>query len=325
MVKIGAIELSGFPLILSPMEEVTDKPFRLICKEHGADMLISEFIASDALIRDVEKSQKKMIFENRERPFGIQIFGNEVEPMVRAAQIAENAKPDFVDINWGCPVKKIAGKGCGSGMLKDIPRLLEITHAVVKAVKLPVTVKTRLGYDDQSLVIVELAERLQDIGVQAISIHARTKKQMYQGQADWTLIGKTKENPRLKIPVFGNGDITSPEKALGAKNRFGVDGILIGRGAIGNPWIFAQTKDYFETKSYKTPSVKERVAVCRQHLHAAIQWKEEKVAILEMRKHYGNYFKALPDFKPFRIKLVSQTELQDLEETFGQILKFYSE
>ena len=325
MAKIGNIELGEFPLILSPMDDVTDLPFRQLCKRHGADLLISEFIASEALIRDAEKSRRKMLFADFERPIGIQVFGNEEDAMLRCIDVVAEAQPDFIDINWGCPVRKVAGKGGGSGMLKDIPKLLKITAAIVRNSPLPVTVKTRLGYDDSEKPIVTLAEQLQDAGVAAVSIHGRTKTQMYRGEADWTLIGETKANPRLRIPVFGNGDITTPHQALEARRRYGVDGILIGRAAIGNPWIFEQTKQLMQNQTPLSPSVADRVEVCRQHLMAEVDFKGERQAIFEMRKHYGAYFRGLFDFKQFRIPLVSVTTLSEVNTILDRITGHYAQ
>ena len=323
MVKIKDIELGKFPLILSPMDDVTDMPFRQLCKQHGADVVVSEFIASEALIRDAEKSKRKMLFAEYERPIGIQIFGNEEDSLLRCIDVVAEAHPDFIDINWGCPVKKVAGKGAGSGMLKDIPKLLKITESVVKHSPLPVTVKTRLGYDETDKPIVSLAEQLQDVGIAAISIHGRTKSQMYRGSADWTMIGETKANPRLHIPVFGNGDITTPYQALEVKRRYGVDGILIGRAAIGNPWIFEQSKEVLSGGDPTTITVPERVKVCRKHLLAEIDLKGERPAIFEMRKHYGGYFHGLFDFKRFRIPLVTAVTLPDVLEVLRQIEEHY--
>lgn len=334
------LDLPDFPLILSPMDDVTDMPFRQICKQHGADILITEFIASEALIRDAEKSRRKMLFEEMERPIGIQIFGNDEDSMLSCVDVVADAKPDFIDINWGCPVRKVASRGGGSGMLKDIPKLLKITAAIVRRSPLPVTVKTRLGYDDSDKPIVTLAEQLQDVGVAAISIHGRTKTQMYRGQADWTLIGETKANPRLHIPVFGNGDITTPQQVIEARNRYGVDGILIGRAAIGNPWIFQQTKSLLQhgnplrpakgTSSSGTPiqafnksSIQTITSVCRQHLLASVAFKGERQAIFEMRKHYAAYFRGLYDFKPFRIALVTVTTLPDVLDILDNINQHY--
>lgn len=324
MAKIGDIDLGGFPLFLSPMDDVTDLPFRQLCKRHGADVLISEFIASEALIRDAEKSKRKMLFADFERPIGIQVFGSDEDSLLRCIDVVAEAKPDFIDINWGCPVRKVAGKGAGSGMLKDIPKLLKITESLVKHSPLPVTVKTRIGYDESNKPIVSLAEQLQDIGVTAISIHGRTKTQMYRGEADWTLIGETKANPRLHIPVFGNGDITTPQQAIAAKQRYGVDGILIGRGAIGNPWIFERTKASLNGEELSEISVVTRVDVCREHILASIDFKGERQAIFEMRKHYGTYFHSLPNFKQFRIPLVTVTTLSELIDILEKIKEYYS-
>ena len=323
MVKIGDISLGDFPLFLSPMDDVTDLPFRQLCKRHGADVLISEFIASEALIRDAEKSRRKMLFADFERPIGIQVFGNDEESMLRCIDVVTDTHPDFIDINWGCPVRKVAGRGSGSGMLKDIPKLLKITASLVKRSPLPVTVKTRLGYDEGDKPIVTLAEQLQDVGVAAISIHGRTKSQMYRGEADWTLIAETKANPRLQIPVFGNGDLVSPEQIIEAQKRYGVDGVLIGRAAIGNPWIFEQTKALMQGVTPKEITIDDRVNVCREHLLAAVDFKGERQAIFEMRKHYGAYFKGLFDFKRFRIPLVTVTTLDEVLEIFEKITAHY--
>lgn len=335
MAKIGNIEVGEFPLFLSPMDDITDLPFRQLCKRHGADVLISEFIASEALIRDAEKSRRKMLYAEFERPIGIQVFGNDEDSLLRCIDVVADARPDFIDINWGCPVRKVAGKGAGSGMLKEPEKLVAITAALVKRSPLPVTVKTRLGYDENSKIIVNLAEQLQDVGIAALSIHGRTKSQMYRGEADWTLIGETKANPRLHIPVFGNGDITTPQQALEARQRYGVDGILIGRAAIGNPWIFEQTKELMLSSSSVFTSqfshlsshisVSSRVAVCREHLLAAVDFKGERQAIFEMRKHYGAYFRGLFDFKRFRIPLVSVITLDEVLAILDQIDAHYTE
>lgn len=323
MAKIGNIDLGERPLFLSPMDDITDLPFRQLCKHHGADVIISEFIASEALIRDAEKSLRKMLFAEFERPIGIQVFGADEESLLRCIDVVADAKPDFIDINWGCPVRKVAGKGAGSGMLKDIPKLLHITEAIVRKSPLPVTVKTRLGYDENNKPIVELAEQLQDVGIAAISIHGRTKTQMYRGEADWTLIAEAKANPRLHIPVFGNGDITSPQQAVVAFQKYGVDGILIGRGAIGNPWIFEQTKALMQGEEPAVIKVADRVAVCREHLLASVNFKGERQAVFEMRKHYGTYFRGLFDFKRFRIPLVTVTNLNEVLEILDEISKHY--
>lgn len=308
---------------LSPMDDVTDFPFRELCKSFGADLLITEFIASEALNREAEKSYRKMRFSEGQHPIGIQIFGADENELIQCLEIVESQHPDFIDINWGCPVRKVAGKGAGSGILKDIPKMLHITEALVRRAHLPVTVKTRLGYDEHDKPIVTLAEQLQDIGVSALSIHGRTKSQMYKGEADWSLIGEVKNNPRMHIPILGNGDITTPQQALDARRRFGVDGILIGRGAIGNPWIFEQTQRLLQGLPEREITIDERVEVCRRHLLAAVEFKGEHTAIFEMRKHYGAYFRGLRDFKQFRIPMVSVATLDDLLPIFDQIAKFY--
>ena len=324
MVKIVNVEVGEFPLILSPMDDITDMPFRSLCKPYGGDMLITEFIAADGIIREADKSRKKMTFSENERPIAVQIFGHDESSLLQSLEFVEAVSPDFIDINWGCPVKKVAGRGAGSGILKDIPKMITITDAIVKKSKLPVTVKTRIGYEETNKPIVEVAERLQDVGVQALSIHGRTKTQMYKGDADWTLIGKVKENPRMTIPIFGNGDITSAEIALEKKNRYGVDGILIGRGAIGNPWIFEQTKRLIAGLPQREIPIAERVEVCKKHLLAAIDWKGERTAVMEMRKHYGGYFKGIPDFKQFRIPLVTYSTLDELLPIFDAVADYYS-
>ncbi len=308
------LEKYEFPLYLAPMEEVTDPSFRHLCKDFGADVLISEFISSDALSREVEKSIRKMHFDEDERPFGIQIFGHDEDSLIAAARLAESANPDFIDINWGCPVKKVVSKGAGSAILKDIPKMIRLTKAVVDAVSLPVTVKTRLGWEEAEKPIVEAAEMLQDVGIKALTIHGRTRSQMYSGTADWTLIGEVKNNPRMSIPIIGNGDIDSPEKAVEYKKRFGVDAIMIGRAAIGNPWIFRQIKDYLQGREPSYPDYKERVNVCLKHLQMAKEWKGERTAILEMRKHYANYFKGIPHFKERKIKLMSALSIEECAE-----------
>jgi len=309
LVKFGNLILCEFPVILAPMEDITDPPFRSICKKMGADLMFTEFISSDGLIRDAVKSTRKLEFDETERPIGIQIFGSEVDAMREATLIAESVCPDLIDLNFGCPVRKVAGKGGGAGLLKDIPKMIEITRAVVKATHLPVTVKTRLGWDDDSRFIVEIAERLQDTGIKGITIHGRTRAQMYKGEADWSLIGAVKNNSRMWIPVIGNGDIDSPEKALEMKNRFGIDGIMIGRAVIGNPTIFRSIKHYLNTlELLPEPTVKERVELCRKHLQDSMAWKGEHVGIVEIRKHYSGYFRGLKDFKPFKVKLLTALE-----------------
>ena len=305
------------------MDDITDLPFRQLCKEFGADLLITEFIASEALNRDAEKSFRKMRFTPEQRPIGIQIFGANEEELLRCLDLVEQAEPDFIDINWGCPVRKVAGKGAGSGILQDIPKMLGITTAMVKRSHLPVTVKTRLGYSHDSMMITDFCEALQDTGIAALSIHGRTKNQMYSGTADWTMIGEVKNNPRMHIPIFGNGDITTAAQALEAKERYGVDGILIGRGAIGNPWIFEQCRCAFRGEAEREITVAERVDVCRRHLLAATDFKGERTAIFEMRKHYGTYFKGLHNFKPFRLALVSTPSLEETFAVLDRIKEHY--
>lgn len=320
MVKIGSIELGEFPLLLAPMEDVSDPPFRYLCKQYGADLMYTEFISSEGLIRDAAKSRAKLDFFAYERPLGIQIFGSEIDSMRQAAEIAEAAGPDLVDINYGCPVKKVACRGAGAGILQDIPKMVAMTREIVEACQLPVTVKTRLGWDDQSKYIVEVAERLQDVGIQALSIHGRTRAQMYKGEADWSLIGAVKENPRMHIPIFGNGDIDSPEKAVAYRNRYGVDGIMIGRAAIGSPWFFREVKHFMATGEHAlAPGLAERVEAVRTHLERSIAWKGERLGIVEMRRHYANYFKGLSDFKPFRTALVTLDEPEAVREVLNGI------
>ena len=320
MVKIRTIELGDFPLLLAPMEDVSDPPFRALCKKHGADMMYTEFISSEGLIRDAVKSVQKMDIFEYERPIGVQIFGSDEESMVRAAQIIEQVKPDLIDINYGCPVKKVACKGAGAGLLQDIPKMVRLTKAVVNAVNVPVTVKTRLGWDDSTKNIVETAERLQDIGIEALTIHGRTRKQMYKGEADWTLIGAVKNNHRMRIPIFGNGDIDSPEKALQYKNIYGVDGIMIGRASIGYPWIFNEIKAFLANGEHlNPPTFKERMEAIEEHLNFSIQWKGEKVGIAEMKRHYGNYFKGIPHFKSYKSALVLANELAEVQAIMSEI------
>lgn len=304
---------TDFPIFLAPMEEVSDASFRRLCKEFGADVLISEFVSSEALIRDVEKSQKKMAFSEEERPFGIQIFGHDIDSLSRAAEIAAAQKPDFVDINWGCPVKKVVAKGAGSAILKDIPKMIRLTAAVVKSVNVPVTVKTRLGWEESDKPIVQVAEMLQDVGVQMLSIHGRTRSQMYSGTADWTLIGEIKNNPRITIPIIGNGDIDSGEKALEYRNKYGVDGIMVGRAAIGNPFIFKEIKDYFAGNPKPEFSYEERVKTCLKQLRSAVEVKGERTAVLEMRRHYAGYFKGIPNFKPKKMQLMLALTVAECE------------
>ncbi len=326
MVKIGDIELGDFPLLLAPMEDVSDPPFRHVCKEQGADMLYTEFISSEGLIRDAAKSIKKLDIFEHERPIGIQLFGSSIQSMREAALVAERANPNLIDINYGCPVKQVACKGAGAALLQDIPKMVKMTAEIVKAVSLPVTVKTRLGWDDSTKNIMEVAERLQDIGIQALTIHGRTRKQMYKGPADWTLIGETKNNPRIKIPIFGNGDITSPLVAQQMKERYGVSGVMIGRASIGYPWIFREIKHYFKTgEILAPPTLEERIRVCRTHLVKSVEWKGEKLGILEMRKHYSSYFKGMDNFKDFRMKLVTSDSYIELLETLENIGSVYAD
>ena len=320
MVKIGDIELGEFPLLLAPMEDVSDPPFRAVCKKNGADMMYTEFISSDALIRDADKSVQKLDIYDQERPIGIQIFGAEMDPMRQAAEIVERSNPELLDINYGCPVKKVACKGAGAGILQDIPKMVRLTEAIVKQVDLPVTVKTRLGWDEDTKYIVEVAERLQDIGIKAISIHGRTRQQMYKGEANWDLIRDVKENPRINIPVFGNGDIDSPEKAVEYKNKYGVDGVMIGRAAIGYPWIFDEIKHYIKTGEHLAPpNIEDRIAICKEHLDRSLEWKGEYVGIVEMRRHYANYFKGLPGIKPIRSQLVTANTTSEIYELLDQV------
>lgn len=320
MVKIGNIELNDFPLLLAPMEDVSDPPFRALCKENGADLMFTEFISSEGLIRDAAKSVQKLDIFEYERPIGIQIFGNEIESMRQATEVTEAANPDIIDINYGCPVKKVACKGAGAGILQDIPKMVAMTREIVKSTSLPVTVKTRLGWDENSKYIVEVAERLQDVGIQALSIHGRTRKQMYKGEADWSLIAEVKNNPRMHIPIFGNGDISSPEKAVEYKKRYGVDGIMIGRASIGYPWIFREIKHYYQSSEKLTPpSMLERIHAAERHLEMSIQWKGEKLGIVEMRRHYSNYFRGIPDFKDLRIRLVTEESAEALFQTLDEI------
>lgn len=319
-VKIRDIELSDFPLLLAPMEDVSDPPFRALCKKYGADLMYTEFISSEGLIRDAAKSVEKLDIYEYERPIGIQIFGHDINSMIRTTEIVEQTKPDIIDINYGCPVKKVACKGAGAGILQDIPKMVEMTKKIVETTHLPVTVKTRLGWDDNTKYIVEVAERLQDVGIEAISIHGRTRKQMYKGDADWTLISEVKNNPRIKIPVFGNGDIKSPEMAVEYKERYGVDGVMIGRAAIGYPWIFNEIKHYIKTGEHlPPPTLIERVEAAEQHLDMSLKWKNEILAINEMKRHYTNYFKGIPNFKPYRTRLVTSMDLAEIKATLREI------
>ena len=322
--KIGAIDLGDFPLFLAPMEDVTDPSFRAICKEFGVDMMYTEFISSEGLIRDAAKSLKKLDFDESERPVGIQIFGHAVDSMVEAAKVAAAAKPDLIDINFGCPVKKVTGKGAGAALLRDIPQMIAITEAVVKAVDLPVTAKTRLGWDENDKPIVEVAERLQDAGIKALAIHGRTRNQLYKGEADWTLIGEVKNNPRMHIPIIGNGDIDSARRAIEWKNRYGVDGLMIGRPSIGNPWIFKEIRHLHETgEELPPPDIQERVRVVRQHIEQSIRWKGEQRSIREIRKHLSNYFKGFFNVKPYRLRLVTANSFEEVEAVLDEMLVVY--
>ena len=318
--KINHIDLGKHPILLAPMEDVTDPAFRLMCKKFGADMVYTEFVSSDALIRAVSKTAQKLNISDEERPVAIQIYGKDTETMVEAAKIVEQAQPDILDINFGCPVKRVAGKGAGAGMLQNIPQMLEITRAVVDAVKIPVTVKTRLGWDANNKIIVELAEQLQDCGIAALTIHGRTRAQMYTGEADWTLIGEVKNNPRMHIPIIGNGDVDSGPKAAEMFDRYGVDGVMIGRATYGRPWIFREVKHYLSTgEALPQPSVAERVAIAKEHLQKSLEIKGDHVGILEMRRHMTNYFKGLPDFKSTRLKLVTSLDTAELFATLDEI------
>ena len=325
MIKIGNIELPEFPLLLAPMEDVSDPPFRRLCKMHGADMMYSEFISSEGLIRDAMKSMKKLDIFDYERPVGIQIFGGDEEAMALSAKIVAAVNPDIVDINFGCPVKKVVCKGAGAGVLKDIDLMIRLTKAVVNSTDLPVTVKTRLGWDTETINIMEVAERLQDVGVKALTIHARTRAQMYKGEADWNYISKVKNNPRINIPIFGNGDVDSPQKALEYKNKYDCDGIMIGRGAIGYPWIFNEVKHYFKTgEILPEPTIEQRLEAVRQHAEWSMEWKGERLGLIEMRQHYSNYFRGIPHFKDFRRKFLEVFTLEEIDVVIVEATDFYS-
>lgn len=320
MVKIGNIELGEFPLLLAPMEDVSDPPFRALCKENGADVVYTEFISSEGLIRDASKSVQKLDIYEKERPVGIQIFGSNIESMLRSVEIVEATKPDIIDINFGCPVKKVVCKGAGAGILKDIPLMVELTKAMVEHTHLPVTVKTRLGWDYDSIKIVEAAERLQDVGCAAISIHGRTRAQMYKGDADWKPIAAVKNNPRMQIPVFGNGDVNTPERAVEMRDEYGLDGAMIGRASIGNPWFFNQVKHFFKTGEHMpTPTILQRVEAARRHLQMSIDWKGETLGVLETRRHYTNYFKGIPHFKEYRTRLVTSNASEEVFATLADV------
>ncbi|MBT8237040.1 MAG: tRNA dihydrouridine synthase DusB [Croceitalea sp.] len=326
MPKIGNIELPEFPLLLAPMEDVSDPPFRALCKEQGADLVYTEFISSEGLIRDAAKSVIKLDIYEKERPVGIQIFGAEMDSMLQAIDIVEKSNPDIIDINFGCPVKKVVCKNAGAGILRDIPLMVKLTEAMVKRTHLPVTVKTRLGWDNDSIKIVEVAERLQDVGIKAISIHGRTRVQMYKGEADWKPIAAVKNNPRMQIPVFGNGDIDTPEAAMRMRDDFGLDGAMIGRASIGNPWFFNQVKHYFKTGQHlPPPNMEERVEAARRHLQMAIDWKGEKLGVFETRRHYTNYFKGIPHFKEHRMKMVTSDDSIDVFAAFDEVLEKFGD
>ena len=326
MVKIDNIELPNFPLLLAPMEDVSDPPFRALCKEQGADVVYTEFISSEGLIRDAAKSTMKLDIYEKERPVGIQIFGANLDSMLQTIDIVERSKPDIIDINFGCPVKKVVSKGAGAGILKDIDLMVSLTEAMVKRTHLPITVKTRLGWDHDSIKIVEVAERLQDVGCKAIAIHGRTRAQMYKGDANWASIADVKNNSRMHIPVFGNGDIVSPEKAMEMRDDYGLDGAMIGRATIGNPWFFKQVKHFFETGEHLEPiSMKERVTAARRHLQMAIDWKGETLGVLETRRHYTNYFKGIPHFKEYRTKMVTSDDSSDVFAAFDEVEEKFSD
>ncbi len=325
MVKIGNIQLPDFPLLLAPMEDVSDPPFRAVCKLNGADLMYTEFISSEGLIRDAIKSRQKLDIFEEERPVGIQIFGGDEDAMAMSAKIVDAVNPNLVDINFGCPVKKVVSKGAGAAVLKDVDLMVRLTKAVVNGTKLPVTVKTRLGWDDDSRNIVEVAERLQDVGIQALAIHGRTRAQLYKGHADWSLIAAVKNNPRITIPIFGNGDIDSPEKALEYKNRYGIDGIMIGRAAIGYPWIFNEIKHYFKTGEHLAPpNIEQRIAVIRKHLYGSVNWKGNFAGITEMRRHYANYLKGMPNIKEYRLKLVTTNTVEEIDEILNEVISTYT-
>ena len=326
MIKIGNIELPDFPLLLAPMEDVSDPPFRALCKEQGADVVYTEFISSEGLIRDAAKSTIKLDIYEKERPVGIQIFGANLDSMLRTIEIVEKSKPDIIDINFGCPVKKVVSKGAGAGILKDIDLMVSLTEAMVKHTNLPITVKTRLGWDANSIQIVEVAERLQDVGCKAISIHGRTRAQMYKGEADWKPIAKVKNNQRMHIPVFGNGDVTTPEKAMEMRDIYGLDGAMIGRATIGNPWFFREVKHYFNTgEQLAPPTMAERIDAARRHLQMAIDWKGERLGIVETRRHYTNYFKGIPHFKEYRLKMVTTDDADTVFAVFNEVLKKFGD
>lgn len=326
MAKIGDIELGDFPLLLAPMEDVSDPPFRALCKEQGADVVYTEFISSEGLIRDAAKSIQKLDIYDKERPVGIQIFGANLDSMLRTVEIVEQSKPDFIDINYGCPVKKVVNKGAGAGILKDIPLMIKLTDAMVKHTNIPITVKTRLGWDNDSIHILEVAEQLQDVGAKAIAIHGRTRAQMYKGEANWEPIADVKNNPRMYIPIFGNGDVNSPEKAMIMRDEYGLDGAMIGRASIGNPWFFAQVKHFFKTGEYlASPTIPERVQIAKRHLQMAIEWNGEHAGLFETRRHYTNYFKGIPHFKNYRLKMVTSDTKEEVFQVFEEVLDKFAD
>ncbi len=322
MAKIGDIELGEFPLLLAPMEDVSDPPFRALCKEQGADVVYTEFISSEGLIRDATKSIQKLDIYDKERPVGIQIFGSNLNSMLRTVEIVTKSNPDFIDINYGCPVKKVVNKGAGAGILKDIPLMVKLTDAMVKHTHLPITVKTRLGWDNETIQILEIAERLQDVGAKAIAIHGRTRAQMYKGDANWEPIADVKNNPRMFIPVFGNGDVDTPEKAMIMRDKYGLDGAMIGRASIGNPWFFAQVKHFFKTGEHLTPpTITQRVDTAKRHLQMAIDWNGDRTGLFETRRHYTSYFKGIPYFKEFRLRMVTANSKEEVFQVFEEVLE----
>jgi len=326
MVKIGNIELPPFPLLLAPMEDVSDPPFRALCKEQGANVVYTEFISSEGLIRNAVKSTKKLDIYTKERPVGIQIFGSNLDSMLGAVDIVEKTNPDIIDINYGCPVKKVVCKGAGAGILKDIPLMVSLTKEIVKRTNLPVTVKTRLGWDEKTIKIVEVAERLQDVGIKAISIHGRTRAQMYKGDADWTKISEIKNNPRMHIPVFGNGDVNSPEKAKEMRDEYGLDGAMIGRASIGNPWFFNQVKHYLQTgKKIEEPSIAERAEMAIRHLKMALEWKGDVLGVLETRRYYGTYFKGIANFKETKSRILRENDPATILQELDRVKKSFFE
>lgn len=325
MVKIGNIELGAFPLLLAPMEDVSDPPFRKLCKEMGADVVYTEFISSEGLIRNASKSTKKLDIYENERPVGIQVFGSDINAMLRTVEIVAESKPDFIDLNFGCPVTKVVNKGAGAGMLRDIDYMVKLTDAIVKHSPLPVTVKTRLGWDDKSIIINQVAERLQDVGIAALAIHGRTRNQLYKGEADWQPIAEVKNNPRIFIPIFGNGDVNTPEKAVLMRDKYGLDGTMIGRASIGNPWFFKQVKHFFETGEHlPPPTIVERVAIAKKHVEMATAWNGDVVGVLETRRHYTGYFKDIPNFKDYRMRLVTAPNKQSVFEILDEVLTVFT-